>query len=125
MSSKVNPLLSTHSKSRYFECGEHSVLNLVKNLSVKMNFFVEQDENAMNSEGAFSRNNVLNCSEEERKMMWMRETRIRTFMQIELEACRNELEWTARTHDCILNNFPEENFPPVMPLPIPLVMSFI
>ena len=51
------------------------------------------------------------CSEEERKMVWMRETRIKIFMQMELEACWDEL-------DCTVNNCPEEYYPP-KPLPIP------
>ena len=39
-----------------------------------------------------SGNDVPNCSEEERKMVYMPETRIRLFMRMELEACRNELD---------------------------------
>ena len=61
-------------------------------LSAKRNFFVEQDENATNPEGSTSGNDVLNCSEEERKMLCRREANIRVFMQMELEACRNELD---------------------------------
>ena len=46
--------------------------------SVKMNFFIDRDE-------IFSGNYVYCCSEEH-KMAWVRETKIRTFMQLELEA---------------------------------------
>ena len=63
---------------------------MAEKLSVKMNFFIEQGENATNPEGTNSGNDVHCCSEEERKIMWMRETRIRLFMQMKLEACRNE-----------------------------------
>ena len=48
----------------------------------------------------------------------MRKTRIKIFKQMELEACKNELDWMAKMHDCVLNNCPEEDFPP-MPLLIP------
>ena len=57
-------------------------------------------------------------SEEGRKMIWMRETRIRHFMQMELEAYRDKLDWLLRCHHCIVDNFPEEHCPP-MPIPIP------
>ena len=50
-------------------------------------------------------------------MAWMRETRIRTFMQMELEACWDELDWLIRCHNCAAYNCPEE-YPP-RPLPIP------
>ena len=42
--------------------------------SVKMNCFIEKTGN--------------DISEEDEKMVWMREERIRTFMQLELEACQ-------------------------------------
>ena len=48
--------------------------NMVRELSVKMNF----------AKGIYV------CSEEERKMVWMREVRIRLFLQMQLEACRDE-----------------------------------
>ena len=38
-------------------------------------------------EESISGDDVHYWSEEDRKMVWMRETRIRTFMQMELEAC--------------------------------------
>ena len=58
------------------------------------------------------------CSEEERKMSWMRETKIRLFMQMELDACRAEGQWLLSCHYYIVNNCPEECCPP-MPLPNP------
>ena len=56
----------------------------------QINFF-GQGENAMNSEGGISGDNVYYCSEEDRKMAWMREKRIKLFMRMELDSCRNEL----------------------------------
>ena len=50
-------------------------------------------------------------------MTWMRETRIKIFMQIELEAYRGALNWLLRCHDCVVNIAEEEY--PSMPLPIP------
>ena len=49
----------------------------------------------------------------ERKIMWMRETRIRIFMQMELKACRDELDWLARCYLCAVNNCREEYGPPM------------
>ena len=83
----------------------------------QVNFF-EQGENAMNSEGAISGDNVYYCSEEDRKMAWVREKRIKLFMQMELNSCRNELGWLIRYHNCSVDNCPEEVYPP-RPLPIP------
>ena len=40
------------------------------------------------------------------------------FMQIELEACLDELVWLIRCHNCAAYNCPEEEYPP-RPLPIP------
>ena len=54
-------------------------------------------------------------------MTWMREMRIRLFMLMELENCRNELGWLIRRHNCIIDNCTEEDYPP-MPLPIPSVI---
>ena len=51
-------------------------------------------------------------------MTWKCETRIGLFMQMELEKCRNELGWLIRCHNCIVDNCPEEDYPP-RPLPIP------
>ena len=51
-------------------------------------------------------------------MAFRRETRIRTFIQMELEACRDELSWLIRCHNCAAYNCPKEECPP-RPLPIP------
>ena len=64
----------------------------MRELSVKINL-AEQAENAMNPEGTIFGNDVPNCSEEERKVTWMRETRVKLFVQMGLEACRFELDW--------------------------------
>ena len=85
--------------------------------SIKINFS-EQGDNAMNPRETISGNDVHYCSQREKKMTWTHETRIRLFMQMELEACRNELDWMARIHDCLLNSCPKEDFPP-KPLPTP------
>ena len=66
----------------------------MRKLSVRMNFFLEQGENAINPEYTIIVGNYVQCcSEEALKMTWMRETRIRLSMQMELEKCRNELGW--------------------------------
>ena len=85
-------------------------------LSVKMNSFIEQDENAMNPKGTIPGTDI--CSEEEQKMAWMRKTRIRTFMQVKLEAYRDGSDWLIRCHNCAAYICPEEEYPP-RPLPIP------
>ena len=54
---------------------------------------------------------LIPCSEG-RKLIWMRETRIRLFTQMELETCRNECNWLLRSHHCAVNDFPEEYCPP-------------
>ena len=59
------------------------------------------------------------CSEEQRKLTWMRDTRIRLFMQMELMACRDESNWLIRFYHCAVNNYSEENCSP-MPPPVPL-----
>ena len=51
-------------------------------------------------------------------MAWMRKTRIRTFMQLELEACLDEINWMVRCHNCEAINCPQEEYP-ARPLPIP------
>ena len=81
-----------------------------------MNFF-EQSEYAMNSEESISEDDVHYPSEEDRNMALMRETKIRTFMQMKLEACGDELDWLIGCHNCAAFNCPEE-YPP-RPLPIP------
>ena len=45
-----------------------------------MNCFIEKTENNISEEDA-------QYSEEYEKILWTREARIRTFMQLELEAC--------------------------------------
>ena len=49
-------------------------------------------------------------------MAWSRETRIRTFMQMELESCRDEVDWLIRCHNCAVYNCPEGD--PPRPLPV-------
>ena len=56
-----------------------------------MNFF-EQSEYTMYSEEFISGDDVHYCSEEEGKMTWMRETRIRIYMPIEFKACLDEVD---------------------------------
>ena len=77
----------------------------------QMNFFTENTENAI-SEGAQF------YSEEYCKMMRKREARIRTFMQLELEACLEELNWMIRCHNYEALSCPQEEYP-ARPLPIP------
>ena len=52
---------------------------------VKMNFFIENTGNNISEDAQYS--------EEHKKMTWMREARKRTFMQLELEACQEEINW--------------------------------
>ena len=75
-----------------------------RELSVKIYFFIEQGGNAMKPEETISGDDVHNCSEEEQKRARMRETRILTFMQIELEACRDWLYWLIICHNCAAYN---------------------
>ena len=49
--------------------------------SVKMNFYIKKTGNDIPEEDAQF------YSEEDDKMVWMREARIRTFIQLKLEAC--------------------------------------
>ena len=80
----------------------------MREISAKINF-AKQDMNAKGIDA---------CSEEERKMMWMHKTTIKIFIQMELEACRDECKLLLRCHHCIINICPEESCPP-MPLSIP------
>ena len=48
----------------------------------------------------------------------MREVRIRTFIQLELESCLEEINWMVRCHNCEALNCPQEEYP-ARPLPIP------
>ena len=49
-----------------------------------MNCFMEKTGNNVSEKDA-------KYSEEYEKMLWMREARIRAFMQLELEACQDEI----------------------------------
>ena len=69
---------------------------------LKMNFFTEKTENNISEE------NAQFYSEEFYKTVWMREARIRTFMQVELEACVEEINWMIRCHNCEVLNCPQE-----------------
>ena len=79
--------------------------------SVKMNFFIEKTGNNISEEDA-------QYSEEYRNMTRVREARIRTFMQLELEACQEEINWMIRCHNCGVLNCPQEEYP-ARPLSIP------
>ena len=46
----------------------------------------------MNREETVSGDDAHNWSEEDTKMAWIRETRIMTFVQLELKACLNEID---------------------------------
>ena len=76
-----------------------------------MNCFIEKTENNISEEDA-------QYSEEYEKMLWMREARLRTYMQLELEAYQEEIVWMIRCHNCEALNRPEEEYP-ARPLPIP------
>ena len=53
-------------------------------------------------------------------MMRMREERIRTFMQLELEACLDEIIWMLRCHYCEVLDCPQEEYPArLLPTPPP------
>ena len=45
------------------------------------------------------------------KMMRAREDRIRTFMQLELEACLEEVSWSIRCYNCKVLRCPQEEYP--------------
>ena len=54
------------------------------------------------------------------KMMQTREARIRTFIQLELEACLEEVNWIIRCHNCEALNCPQEECPArILPNPAP------
>ena len=54
------------------------------------------------------------------KMMRTREARMRTFMQLELEACLKEVNWMIRCRNCEAFNFPQEECPArLLPTPPP------
>ena len=48
----------------------------------------------------------------------MREARIKTSVQLELEACLEEINWKITCHNCEALNCPQEEYP-ARPLPIP------
>ena len=52
------------------------------------------------------------------KMVRVREERIRTSMQLELEACLEEVSWMLRCHNCEVLDCPQEEYP-VRLLPTP------
>ena len=53
-------------------------------------------------------------------MMRTRETRIRTFMQLELEACLEEVNWMIRCHNCEAHICPQKEHPTrLLPTPPP------
>ena len=54
------------------------------------------------------------------KMLRTRVVRIRTFMQLELEACLEEVSWMIRCHNCEALNCPQEEYPArLLPTPPP------
>ena len=54
------------------------------------------------------------------KVMRERGASIRTFMQLELEACLEELNWMIRCHNCEALNCPQEEYPArLLPTPPP------
>ena len=53
-------------------------------------------------------------------MIRAREERIRTFMQLELEACLEEVSWMLRCHNCEALDCPQEEYPArFLPTPLP------
>ena len=54
------------------------------------------------------------------KMIRAREGRIRTFMQLELEACLDEVSWMLRCYNCEVLDSPQEEYPArLLPTPPP------
>ena len=80
--------------------------------SVEMNFFLEKTGNNSSKEDA-------QYFEEYKKMSWMREAKIRIFIQLELESCLEEINWMIKCHNCEALNCLQEEYPS-RPLPIPL-----
>ena len=54
---------------------------------------------------------TVNEHDEYFKMMRAREDRIRTFMQLELEACLEEVRWSIRCYNCEVFGCPQEEYP--------------
>ena len=53
-------------------------------------------------------------------MIRAREERIRTFMQLELEACLEEVSWMLRCYNCEVLDCPQEEYPArLLPIPPP------
>ena len=57
------------------------------------------------------------CLEEERKLIWMRDTKTRLLMQMKLMVCREESDCLIRCCDCAVNNYPKDHCPPML-LPV-------
>ena len=58
-------------------------------------------------------------------MMRTREARIGTFMQLQLEACFEEVNWTLRCHNCEALNCPQEEYPAtLLPTPPPSYVDY-
>ena len=76
-----------------------------------MNSFIEKTGKNISEEDA-------QYSEEYEKMVRMSQVRIRTFMQLELETCQEEIIWMITCHNCEALNRPEEEYP-ARPLPLP------
>ena len=74
--------------------------------SVSFEYAVQTGERRVRVKTISEEGSNFRCSEEERKMMWMRETRINIFTQMELEACRNELGWLIKCYLCAVNDYP-------------------
>ena len=55
-------------------------------------------------------------------MLWMGEARIKTFMQLELKACQEEIVWRIRCHNYEALNRPQEEYPT---RPLPITPSYI
>ena len=54
------------------------------------------------------------------KMMRTREGRIKSFVQLELEACLEEVTWKIRCHNCEALSCPKEEYPArLLPIPPP------
>ena len=67
--------------------------------SVRMNFSIEKTGNDISGDDHY-------YSEEDAKMVWMCEARIRMFMQLELEASLEEINWRITCHNG--ENSPQE-----------------
>ena len=76
-----------------------------------MKCFIEKTKNNISEKDA-------QYSEEYEKMLWIREARIRTSTQLELEACQEEIVWMIKCPNCEALNRPQKEYP-ARPLPIP------